>query len=566
MSDIFPAPIHVIRTAELGTIHRIHYEGDSQEWADMVESYKEPLDGQAKLDVEIHVGDTPPNKKFHVLRRHLLQEEGYYIEIQKTANNRALIWITAMTDRGYSYAFWTWKQLITKSLYEGYIMDYPLMPIRGMVEGYYGTPWTTEQRVSVFKLMNAEKMNTYVYAPKNDRYHRDAWSIPYPDKELRQLEVLFGEASHHHIDFVYSVGPGLSMIYSSEQHLDLLMQKFRQLYDKGTRYFALLLDDIPMTLLHQEDVRHFSSFEEAHIHLVQVVYSRLKEWDTQVKLMVCPTLYFGRAEEDYIQRLGQSIPRDVELMWTGKAICSPEIDVGEAREFYELTSKRPLYWDNYPVNDANMRDEMHIGPILNRHPKLYQYSNGLIANVMEYPESTLLPLITIAHYLWNPPAYHADSSYRYALRSQVGSTLEHSFMRISECINQSSLHPYPGQTIITKWFEIQGKWSNQTDSKKEFIQYLQSYTQDIEKVRSMKNKKLVKELEPWLRELNKDLEYIMDVMEAAQELNREWKKQKLEQVKMKTDQLYKDRAKALGFFPYLIANEILLKESMPDNE
>ena len=52
----------------------------------------------------------------------------------------------------------------------------------GVIEGFYGRPWTREQRNSLFKTMSQCKgLNCYMYAPKDDRKHRAAWRELYDE-------------------------------------------------------------------------------------------------------------------------------------------------------------------------------------------------------------------------------------------------------------------------------------------------------------------------------------------------------------------------------------------------
>ena len=97
------------------------------------------------------------------------------------------------------------------------------------------------------------------------------------------------------------------------------------------------------------------------------------------------------------------------MFWTGRDICSRELTSPEAVRFAEHTMHRPLYWDNYPVNDAEMYNEMHLGPLIGRDPGLYRYAAGLIANCMEYCECSKIPLVTIADYLWDSESHGARS-------------------------------------------------------------------------------------------------------------------------------------------------------------
>ncbi len=56
------------------------------------------------------------------------------------------------------------------------------IPLRGIVEGFYGTPWTTTDRMDILGFCGEHGLNAYIYAPKDDPYHRDKWREPYPKK------------------------------------------------------------------------------------------------------------------------------------------------------------------------------------------------------------------------------------------------------------------------------------------------------------------------------------------------------------------------------------------------
>lgn len=49
--------------------------------------------------------------------------------------------------------------------------------------GFYGRPWTTDQRRHLFKQLKKLGMNTYLYAPKDDLKHRAEWRILYTVEE-----------------------------------------------------------------------------------------------------------------------------------------------------------------------------------------------------------------------------------------------------------------------------------------------------------------------------------------------------------------------------------------------
>ena len=59
------------------------------------------------------------------------------------------------------------------------------VPLRGVIEGFYGTPWQQEERLDILAFCRAEGFNAYLYAPKDDPYHREKWREPYPEDKLR---------------------------------------------------------------------------------------------------------------------------------------------------------------------------------------------------------------------------------------------------------------------------------------------------------------------------------------------------------------------------------------------
>lgn len=304
---------------------------------------------------------------------------------------------------------------------EGTAEDYPMFAKRGYIEGFYGNPWTHENRKMMLDLMAFYGMNTYYYAPKDDPYHRDKWDELYPQKELSQLFEISELCRENFVDFYFCIAPGLSMKYSSEEDFGKLCCKVNQLYGAGVKKFGLLVDDIPDNLYFEEDKAAFDGEAvNAHVHLVNKFYAFLKNLDKECQLTVCPLVYHGTGEEYYISKLGRGIPSDVSLFWTGKNICSQEQTVKEAIIFENSTNHKPLYWDNFPVNDAEMYNEMHIGYINGRDKDLFRYSEGIISNTMEYCLSSIIPLLTVCDYLWNPLSYDGLESWHKACKIVLG--------------------------------------------------------------------------------------------------------------------------------------------------
>ena len=330
-------------------------------------------------------------------------------------------------------------RLDENTLADGKYICAPSFKVRGYIEGFYGTPWTHESRLSVLSCMAKNRMNTVYYAPKDDVYHRDLWRDLYPEEDLLRLKELLDAAKSYYMDFYWCVAPGLSMKYSDEAEFNALMEKTKQLYEIGVRSFGLLLDDIDEELEFEEDRALYGETVNAHIELIEKYYAALLTLDSSNKLTVCPTLYNGKGTEYYISRLGQNISPMVSIFWTGRDVCSRDLTSLEALKFIESTHHKPLYWDNYPVNDCSMFNEMHLSPIINRDADLWKYSEGIISNCMEYAECSKIPLITFAEYLWDSENYNSEAAYEKAIRQVTGKENAENFLVFADHLYTSCL-------------------------------------------------------------------------------------------------------------------------------
>jgi hyaluronoglucosaminidase len=289
--------------------------------------------------------------------------------------------------------------------------------IRGVIEGFYGNPWTHQQRLECVRFIGARGMNTFIYGPKDDPLVRRRWREPYPAEALARLTELVRTGADAGVEIVYAISPGLSIHYSAEREVAVLLAKLEQVGSLGVRRFALLLDDLPPELAHDDDRAVFADITEAHAALACAVAAGL---GPERALIVCPLDYYGRGDEPYLARMGAALDARIDLFWTGRAICSPTLEVEDALRFRETTGRPPLYWDNYPVNDVAMGWELHIGPYRGRDANLHEASRGIVANPMELFEASKIPLATIADYLADPARYDAETSVAGAIRDVAG--------------------------------------------------------------------------------------------------------------------------------------------------
>jgi hypothetical protein len=303
---------------------------------------------------------------------------------------------------------------------EAVIADYPAFPMRGIVEGFYGKPWSHSDRVDVLRFEGQHRLNLYIYGPKDDPYHRKLWREPYPAEQLKHIGELAQVARQNFVDFSFAISPGLSMTYSSDTDFQALTQKLAAVRKLGITNFALFLDDVPQDLAHPEDKARFHSLAEAHSQLINRLYTYLKEISPDYKLTVCPTTYTNAwGSLDYIRELGAGVRSEIPIDWTGTEVIPPSITVKQAELWGINLQRKPLVWDNYPTDDGN-NALLNLDPLRGREPLLFTAISGLISNPMNQAHASFIPLQTQSDYLWNPLEYDPQVSQRHTIVSQYG--------------------------------------------------------------------------------------------------------------------------------------------------
>ena len=291
----------------------------------------------------------------------------------------------------------------------------PKFKIRGVIEGFYGTPWSHEQRLRGLAHFSDFGFNRYLLAPKDDPWHRYDWRSALTEDFLNRVSDLIAQGRKNAITVAVAISPGLTVEYSDAHDVEAIMVRFKQLHSIGVREFGLFLDDIPARLQSEKDSAKFNSIMQAHSYYCNAVWAELKKLDSENTLAICPLQYHGKATEEYITEFGNALDPDLALIWTGREICSEYLDIADAKVFQANTNHTPLYWDNYPVNDVAMLNELHVGPIEGREKGLENYSLGYFANPMDRFELSLISLSTIGDYLWDTQSYESQVSWEYSL-------------------------------------------------------------------------------------------------------------------------------------------------------
>ncbi|WP_222545684.1 beta-N-acetylglucosaminidase domain-containing protein [Phocaeicola dorei] len=407
--------------------------------------------------------------------------------------------IVGYDERGAFYGIQTLRQLLEspvakdRQLPYAEINDYPDLPNRGVVEGFYGTPWSHEVRLSLIDFYGRFKMNVYLYAPKDDPYHRvPHWRDPYPAKEANNIKELLEACKRSRVDFVWAIHPGGDIKWNEEDYQKLL-NKFNNMYDLGVRNFAVFFDDV--------------WGEGANPKKQTDLLNRLTQDFVNVKpgvspLVICPSdyteLWSDPSPSGALATYGTSTDSDIQLLWTGEAICSDLTH--ETLNFVNSRIKRPaFFWWNFPVTDY-VSNLLLQGPAYGLDTSLTAHElSGIASNPMEHGEASKLALYGVADYTWNVASYNPLDNWERGVQELVPeATAAYRTFAIHSCDTETRYRR--DESWETKTFRI-AEWS-ETDAEKLFKEFdeIERVPQEMEKC---SNKTLLGELRPWLVEFGK---------------------------------------------------------------
>lgn len=351
-----------------------------------------------------------------------LPAEGYALASRTSSDGGSVVLAGADGDGTY-YAAQTLRQLVMGRTIAGVsVVDYPLMPLRGAIEGFYGSPWTHAERLDQLALYGDLKMNTYLYAPKDDPYHRERWREPYPADRLAELGELVRTASDHHVRFTFALSPGVSICYSSAADRAALEAKLQAMYDLGVRSFSVPLDDISYTRWNCAGDRTAygapsrQSAAQAQVDLLnRLQRGFLAAREGTEPLQMVPTEYGDVTETAYKKTLREQLDPAVEVMWTGTDVVPPDITVEDAARAAAVWGRKVFLWDNYPVNDYDQAEgRLLLAPYAEREPGLHGQLSGLVLNPMNQAAASKVALFGGADFAWHDSGYDPQRAWRAA--------------------------------------------------------------------------------------------------------------------------------------------------------
>ncbi|XP_062852093.1 protein O-GlcNAcase [Trichomycterus rosablanca] len=269
--------------------------------------------------------------------------------------------------------------------------------ISGVVEGFYGRPWTMEQRKELFRRQQKWGLNTYLYAPKDDCKHRMFWREMYSVEEAEQLMTLISSAKEHGIEFIYAISPGLDITFSNQKEVSTLKRKLDQVSHFGCKSFALLFDDIDHNMC-PADKEVFSSFAHAQVSITNEIFQYLGEPET---FLFCPTEYCGTfcypsvSQSPYLLTVGEKLLPGIDILWTGPKVVSKDITVESIEEVSKILRRPLVIWDNIHANDYDQK-RLFLGPYKGRSTELVPRLKGVLTNPNCEFETNFVAIHTLA--------------------------------------------------------------------------------------------------------------------------------------------------------------------------
>lgn len=388
-----------------------------------------------------------------------LGEQGYFL-LTDITDEKTTIYLAANTEQGRFYAFQTMKQLLVKEDNNYYltltqIADRPTLSMRGTAMSQWlrssrYPPDVSIKRAAELKINFAHIGGTTLNNKLggNPSYGTN-WRKPFSDSEINKIKHVIEKLRKNFIDASFSFSPRGTppLCYSSEDEINIIVNKMKILYELGCRHFGLNFDDLQNVgqegLICRDDIKIFNNdIGKAHYYFSKEVYQRLKKKHKDIKFRVLPLFYgslnrMNDKQKDYLRTLGK-LPKEIEFthcLYTEKEIL----------DYVKLTRRKPFIWDNYFTGWQKHKNIPFILPPFEGrassldNKKIDGYMFLLIIPYRE--DGSLSSWMTAADYMWSPERYEPKDSIQRVVTKVVGQKA------------QGVLHEYSGfMTKIREYY------------------------------------------------------------------------------------------------------------------
>ena len=297
---------------------------------------------------------------------------------------------------GLTSLYHIFKQLDGTNIRNFTMEDYANVASRGFIEGYYGNPWSTTDRMKLMEWGGYYKLNSYFYAPKDDPKHNSKWRELYTDEEIEtKIKPLAEAGNKSKCRFVFALHPYMynAIRYNSEENyqadLKVLQAKFEQVIKAGVRQIAILADDAGNV----GGANYTKTLTDmtAWLKEMQKTYPDLK-----LTLPFCTQEYMYNGESYY-----QNFPANIQIVMTGGRVWG-EVTNNFTTTFTNNVGRGPYMWINWPCTDNSKKHLIMGGYTTFLHPGVDPNKiQGIVLNPMQQSEPSKVAIFGNACYSWN---------------------------------------------------------------------------------------------------------------------------------------------------------------------
>ena len=312
-------------------------------------------------------------------------------------NNGEIVVLGKDTDSafyGLTTLYQIFGQLTGKTLRNLTVNDYADVASRGFIEGYYGNPWSVEDRANLMTWGGYYKLNSYFYAPKDDPKHNAKWRELYTEEEIETLIKPLAEAGNRSkCRFVFALHPYMyNPITDSnyESGMNAMKAKFMQVIEAGVRQIAILADDAG----NQGGSHYTRMLTDMTAWINELRENGYPDLKLLLPFVTQEYMYFG---ESYYR----NFPENVQIVMTGGQVwgfCSPSF----TNSFYNNVGRGAYLWINWPCTD-NSKNHLIMGGYADfLQPGVDPNKvEGIVLNPMQQSEPSKVAIFGNACYTWN---------------------------------------------------------------------------------------------------------------------------------------------------------------------
>lgn len=479
------------------------------------------------------------------LKRDVLQRKGKYdrhlVYLHNQGGQAEVVILGEHSDATF-YGLASLEQILergTQQLPAVTLFDYADQQSRGLVEGYYGYPYSLSVKKSLMRFMMRLKMNTYMYGAKSDLYHSAKWEEPYP-KTLTKTDLEYGRMSQDmvkdlsktsqatKVNFIWAIHPGNDFV-GQPNVVTRIMKKFSSMYDLGVRQFAIFVDDVGVPTSEADcktNADHLTAVQKA----IDAKWNKAgSSPEARVRpLHFVPQVYtlswVGEADRKRFFKALSAVPSDITIYTTGWGVWT----VPNSNDLATMNTElgRPVaWWWNYPCND-NADEQIYTSDMYTNFMEMRAVDNnarlqkelknglGVVSNPMQQGMVSRIALFSVADYAWNNAKFDNMTSWKKAFK-----------------------YAFPENTALREAYQALSpylRWNDSEDMVRAVEQYkngnraafeklLTHLQQNIEVVAQCKTSAnedeqlLYKEIEPWVLKLQTMVTAAQQFVEAQKQ-------------------------------------------------